>query len=219
MRNQGSLVLLVIAALLIAACGSVATPVPNSLTLEAQATQEAQDIAGDGVSVPVVVAPTSTPIPLPTDTSTPTEEPPTPTDVPPTEAPEVEEVEEDVETDLDPEHEQIVLLVSRFGDPNQGQSLFTRSMSTNMGEFACSICHSADSEAPGVGPGLWNLNERAGDRVEGMPAEVYAYLTIIEPAHYTVPGFAPGVMPSNYADILSDQEIYDLAAYVLSLGD
>jgi cytochrome c553 len=197
----------------------VATPVPNSQTLEAQATQQAEAITGVGVSVPAVVAPTRTPIPLPTDTSTPTEVPPTPTEEPPTATPEVEEAEEVDETDLDPEHQQIILLVSRFGDPNQGQSLFTRTLSTNMGEFACSICHSADSEAAGVGPGLWNLNERAGDRVEGMPAEVYVYRSIIEPEHYTVPGFAPGVMPSNYADILSDEEIYDLAAYVLSLGD
>jgi cytochrome c553 len=207
MKNGLLLFLFTILVVSITACGTVATPIPNSMTLEAQA-------AGveDATQPPaVVVAPTDTPILTEPPTLTP--EPPTAT---PTDEPEVE-IEETVAPTAT--QDPVVLLVSRFGDPARGQTLFSQALDTNMGMFACSTCHQTQTDDQTVGPGLFSLAERAGDRVEGMPAEVYVYLSIIQPEHYTVEGFPPGLMPQNYGELFSDQDVYDLAAYVLSLGD
>lgn len=209
MRTSVLLAALLALALMVTACGTPATPVPNSMTREAQAALTAD--AAQGI---IAVVPTSTPVP-PTETPTPLPPTATPTEVP-TEAPEAEEAEEPAEVaPQDP----LVLLISRFGDPVRGQQLFNTTYDTNLGEYMCATCHLVDSDTALIGPGLLNLAQVAGERVEGQPAEVYVYRSIIYPDEYIVEGFAAGLMPGNYADLLSDQDLYDLSAYLLSLGN
>lgn len=98
-------------------------------------------------------------------------------------------------------------------DPAQGEQLFTMNPVT-----PCNTCHLVDSEAMLVGPGLLNVGERAETRIEGMAAEEYLYESIVHPNDFIVEGFA-GAMPTNYGDMLSDEEIYDIIAYMLSLGE
>ena len=59
----------------------------------------------------------------------------------------------------------------------------------------CSTCHMIDNDDVGVGPGMLSLPQRAGERVEGMPAEAYIVHSILNPGEYIVEGFQDGVMP------------------------
>lgn len=204
--------LLVILMFLVAACGSVATPIPDSdmLTLEAQDTGPTEQESDAGV---VAQAATNTPLPPTTTTIPPTA---TSTSIPPTLTPEPQTIP--------PEWENIILLVSRFSDPTRGEALFQETFEVEMqngtiGEWACSTCHMVNTDDPGVGPGMLSLPERASTRIEGMPAEVYVVHSIQNPGEYVVDNYEDGVMPVGYVDVLEEQDIYDLAAYLLSLGN
>lgn len=93
-----------------------------------------------------------------------------------------------------------------------GEQLFTMNFVT-----PCNTCHLVDSEAMLVGPGLLNISEVAETRIEGMTAEEYLYESIVHPNDFIVEGFA-GAMPTTYGDMLSDDEIYAIVAYLMSLG-
>lgn len=207
--------------LLVAACGSFAEPPPNAATLEAQALPQDDD-APDAVAV----VPTNTPVP-PTETPLPpTDTPPPPTE-PPTEEPAEPEEEEpaDDAPALTAEEENIIFFIQEFSNPSNGEALFNRTFEVEMaggviGEWACSTCHVVENDEPGVGPGVYSLALRAGDRVPGQPAELYIYESIVLPNAYIVEGYSPDVMPIGYADVFTEQELYDISAYLMTLtGD
>lgn len=97
-------------------------------------------------------------------------------------------------------------------DPIAGEQSFTMNFVT-----PCNTCHVVDSENMLVGPGLLNISERAGSRIEGITAEEYLYNSIVNPNDFVVDGFSPA-MPANYGDSLTDDEIYNLVAYLMTLG-
>lgn len=82
---------------------------------------------------------------------------------------------------------------------------------------ACIGCHSNDAKQMMVGPTWHNIGETAATRVEGESAEVYLYNSIVHPNAYLVPGYLAGIMIQTYGQTLSDQDIADLIAYLLSL--
>lgn len=97
---------------------------------------------------------------------------------------------------------------SGAGDPvAHGEQLFTQQ--------GCVACHSTGDDTI-VGPGLAGLKARASDRVAGMSLEEYVHQSIVDPNAHVVEGFNP-VMPPNFGDIMSEGEIDDLVAYLLSL--
>jgi mono/diheme cytochrome c family protein len=57
----------------------------------------------------------------------------------------------------------------------------------------------------------------AGDMVSGQSAEEYLHESVVEPNAYVVEGFPANVMPTNYGSQLTDQQITDLVAYMLTL--
>jgi mono/diheme cytochrome c family protein len=96
---------------------------------------------------------------------------------------------------------------------------------TSSGGWMCASCHSVDaSEARLVGPGLYNIYMRAEERiVESGDPDVVTYVvnSIIHPADYHVqadPPYPENLMPQNYEEVLTEQELADVVAYVLSLG-
>lgn len=182
---------------LIAACGTVAPPVwevPDEPTVAEIA--QVVDAANVSQAEATAIPPTETPLP----TVTPV--PPTATAAPPTATP--------TAAPQDP----IALLVS-LSDPANGETLFNTFFDD--AGFACATCHNEDSEEKLVGPGLLNVSVRAQTRVEGQVAERYIYNSITNPNAYVVEGFPENLMPHVYPDILSDQDIYDLIAYLLTL--
>lgn len=83
--------------------------------------------------------------------------------------------------------------------------------------FACSTCHNSDSENRLIGPGLLNVGSRADTRVDGQPAIDYLYTSITNPGAFIVPDFPDRLMPVNWAEIYTEDEIYDIIAYLLTL--
>jgi cytochrome c2 len=99
-------------------------------------------------------------------------------------------------------------------DPVTGEQLFNQVTATG---FACTNCHNANSDVQLVGPGLLNLAQVAASRVEGQSAAEYAYTSITHPNDFIVPGYPQMVMPQTYAEVFTEDQIYDLVAYILRL--
>ena len=98
------------------------------------------------------------------------------------------------------------------GDPERGAQLFTQTVG---GMPACSTCHALDNSQI-VGPGMAAIAVRAESREEGVSAAEYLHTSITEPGAYVVEGFQ-NVMPDIYEQSLSEAQIRDLIAYLLSL--
>lgn len=82
----------------------------------------------------------------------------------------------------------------------------------------CVTCHQVDSSQRQVGPSLVNFSEVAGTRVEGQGPFTYAYNSIRYANMHIVEGYQANLMPV-YDGILTDQEVYDLIAYMWNLED
>lgn len=201
MRNKllRAILLLSIAGLAVA-CGTQATPVYEAPDEEAiaEASAAAAQNADTGA---VAVVPTETPIP-----PTPTEEP----TATPTEEPTAIPTEEPTAAPADP----IARLVASR-DPAAGEALFNEVFAET--GFACATCHHVDILDTLIGPGLVNIKDTAATRIEGMSAERYIYDSIINPNDYIVEGFTENVMPQNWHEVLTDTQIYEIMAYLMTL--
>jgi ferredoxin/cytochrome c551/c552 len=100
-------------------------------------------------------------------------------------------------------------------DPAAGEKLYSESsLGTNAG---CRICHSLDPDETLVGPSFAGIATRAAERVPGMLAEEYLRQSIIDPDAYVVEGYPSGLMVPNLAETLSDAQIDDLVAFLMTL--
>ncbi len=79
---------------------------------------------------------------------------------------------------------------------------------------ACAGCHGAQD---GAGPALTGMADRAATRVEGMSAEDYIHESIVDPSAHVVEGFAD-IMPKQYGDQYSEDELSSLVAYIMHAG-
>lgn len=203
-------VLLLSLALLATACGAIATPrapgpsTPEPFTL---VPRESGD-EGSAVSEPPTDA-----LPAATATVAPTDLPPTsmPTEVLPT------------ATNTNTPSPELTATSALIGDPTAGEALF---INGNGISAPCTSCHSVDSDTIILGPSLQGIASQAGERVEGQSAEDYLRTSIVDPNDFLVPDtgtsvFAPGgnslMATQMYADLLSEQEVDDLVAYLLTL--
>jgi cytochrome c oxidase subunit 2 len=83
----------------------------------------------------------------------------------------------------------------------------------------CLACHSTDGTT-GTGPTWKGLAGASRPLVSGesvVADDAYLFNSVIDPASQVVQGFDP-VMPSTYAETLSEAEIEDLVEYIKSLG-
>ncbi len=101
------------------------------------------------------------------------------------------------------------------GDIERGAQLFAH----GQGEAPpCSACHVVTPDQAGfsIGPNLAGIGERAETRSEGSTANEYLHQSIVQPQRYIVPGYR-NMMYSGYETHLSEQDILDLLAYLLTL--
>jgi mono/diheme cytochrome c family protein len=101
------------------------------------------------------------------------------------------------------------------GDAANGAVLFATFY--NEVSFACATCHNAASADRLIGPGMLGISVRAATRVDGLTASEYLHTSIVNPSAYVVPDYPDALMPKTYADVLTEAEINDLVAYLLSL--
>lgn len=88
-----------------------------------------------------------------------------------------------------------------------------------LGAGGCGACHTLkDAGTTGtVGPKLDNVAADAQKANKG-PLAAYVKQSIEDPGAYVVPGFPNGVMPPNFKQTLTAQQITDLVAYILSVA-
>ncbi len=103
------------------------------------------------------------------------------------------------------------------GDAARGEELYKTTTIGSASAPGCITCHSLDEGVQLVGPSHYQMGARAASVVPGMSAEDYLRQSIVEPDAHVTEGFAPGVMYQNYANDLSEQEISDLVAFLMSL--
>ncbi len=100
-------------------------------------------------------------------------------------------------------------------EADAGRSLyFENTLGTNTG---CRLCHSLEPGNVLVGPSFAGVASRAATRVPGLSAEEYLRQSIIDPNAYVVEGFPAGQMFSNYAEVLTPEDIDNLVAFLLTL--
>ena len=105
------------------------------------------------------------------------------------------------------------------GDASRGKALAE-------GGLGCTGCHvlaavgplwPAEGGEPGVGARAETRFQASGYTGNATSAEQYLFESSVLPNAYVVDGFQPNIMPQNYAERLSAQDMADLLAYMLSL--
>jgi cytochrome c553 len=104
---------------------------------------------------------------------------------------------------------------STSGNAERGAQLFTRGKEETP---PCSTCHYTVTGEYGfsIGPNLAGIGERAGARVVGIAEAEYLRQSILEPRRYIVSSDRD-IMYPDYSAHLSEQNIEDLIAYLLTL--
>ena len=98
------------------------------------------------------------------------------------------------------------------GDAAAGEKVFNE-----VAAPACNSCHSLEAGVVILGPSLATIGAEAGSRVSGQSAEEYLRIAIVDPNAEVVEGFAANLMTSNYGSQLTEQQIQDLVAYMMTL--
>jgi cytochrome c2 len=84
----------------------------------------------------------------------------------------------------------------------------------------CEACHNpnlpqdADNRGP-VGPNLGNLAVNAASRVPGQDAATYVRNSIINPNEYVVEGYQAGIMLQGLHELMSEEELDALIAWLI----
>lgn len=90
-------------------------------------------------------------------------------------------------------------------DPQRGPEL--------LDFYACMSCHAAGMER--IAPSFEGLADHAAERRPPLQAAAYIYEAIVDPAAYVLEGYN-NLMPANYDVRLSDEELGDILAYLLT---
>lgn len=98
------------------------------------------------------------------------------------------------------------------GDAAAGERVYNQEAAP-----ACGTCHSLEAGQVLVGPSLANIGTEAGSRASGQSAEEYLRESITNPNAFVVDGFPANVMTATYGTQLSEKQIEDLVAYLMTL--
>lgn len=80
----------------------------------------------------------------------------------------------------------------------------------------CIGCHSLEKGGQLVGPSWYGIANTSIKRVAGESPAQYLYQSIVAPGAYVVPDYPAGVMPQNYGEVLSEEDLGNLVAYMLT---
>lgn len=105
---------------------------------------------------------------------------------------------------------------SEVGDAANGEELYKRPTIGSAGAPGCNTCHSLEEGVTLVGPSHANIGTRAETAVAGQSAEAYLRESIVDPNAHVTEGYTAGVMYPNYAQDLTEEQIDDLVAFLLT---
>lgn len=100
---------------------------------------------------------------------------------------------------------------------SEGEKLFN---SATIGSDAgCKTCHSLEPDKVIVGPSLAGIaTDAAGDAADrGVTTEEMLKIMITDPNDEVVEGFPANTMPQDFGTVLSDQQLNDIIAYLMTL--
>ncbi|MCX6027778.1 MAG: c-type cytochrome [Chloroflexi bacterium] len=110
------------------------------------------------------------------------------------------------------------------GNADNGKALFAKATIGKAGAPGCATCHSVEKDKKIVGPSQYGIATDAAATVKekdykgtAKTAAEWLRESIVSPNVDVAEGFTPGIMPQNYGKDLSEQEINDLVAYLLTL--
>jgi cytochrome c2 len=106
---------------------------------------------------------------------------------------------------------------STVGDAANGERLFNESIIGAASAPGCITCHSLEPGVVIVGPSHSDVGTRAETAVPGMSAEDYLRQSIVEPNAHITEGYTEGVMYQNFGEELTNSQINDLVAFLLTL--
>lgn len=110
------------------------------------------------------------------------------------------------------------------GNPENGKQLFSQPVLA--GNAGCITCHSLEAGKVLVGPSMVGIASRAGNTVPGQSAEEYIRTSIVNSNAHLAKGCnvnapeepcAANLMPQDWAQKLTPEQIDDLVAYLLTL--
>jgi len=99
----------------------------------------------------------------------------------------------------------------------RGEKLYKKTVIGASSAPGCSTCHSLEADVVLAGPSHAGLATRAETAVPGQSAEDYLHESIVNPDVHITDGFQAGVMYQNFGKDLSDQEVDDLVAFLMTL--
>jgi len=81
--------------------------------------------------------------------------------------------------------------------------------------FGCIGCHATDPNEVKTGPTWHNVADMAIIRVPGESAAEYLYQSITAPNAFITPGYPGNIMPANFTETMTPEQIADMVAYLL----
>lgn len=103
------------------------------------------------------------------------------------------------------------------GDAARGERLYKQTSIGAASAPGCITCHALEPDILLVGPSHAGVGTGAATAVAGTSAEQFLTESITDPDAVVTEGFSKGVMYQNYGRDLSDQEIADLVAFLLTM--
>ena len=100
-------------------------------------------------------------------------------------------------------------------DSSAGKELFAQAVIGS--QAGCAACHSLEPGVVVIGPSLAGIGDRAGEVVAGQSAADYLKESITAPDAHIADGFPASIMPQEYTEELSSEQIDQLVAYMLTL--
>ncbi len=103
-----------------------------------------------------------------------------------------------------------------IGDTAAGEERFNKPIEGAGHSLSCSSCHTLDGNDRQDGPTLAGISAVAAVRVDGMSDVDYLRQSIVDPYAFRVDGEWILPMPYQYPDLLSEDEIDNLIAFLLT---
>lgn len=104
------------------------------------------------------------------------------------------------------------------GDAARGEELYNRATLGKKSAEGCVACHNYDAAQgdESNAPYTAGTATKSEGRVPGLSAEDYILESIVSPDAYIVEGYNAGDMYQTWEEDLSEQELADLVAYLLT---